>query len=372
MKDKFPGWYTRDADRISALWETAIFVPDANVLLHCLRHPAKVRNELIRVFTILRESLWIPYQVGLEFHRNRLDVEFGAQDTYQRLTADYDGLLKQIEEKLRQLRAHPVIEVERELAAIATFQADFHARMDAAAQSHPKDEIQTAMDELTALLEGRVGEKWPADRLAAIKKEGDDRYAKKIPPGFKDIKKDGDLDKFGDLIIWKDMIAKAKEEKRPIVFISDDVKEDWWWLYRGRKLGPRPELVEEFHSETDGQEFLIYEFTNFLRVAAERHQEIRENVDEVEKSLLGDERAKRRQREANDANDVVIRISELEDERERIVQTLSGSPTLDGERLSSDRSQLRARLDAINGELSVLAASASADAPNSPENERGD
>lgn len=369
MKDKFPGWYTRDPDRISELWETALFVPDANVLLHCLRHPAKVRNELIRVFTILRESLWIPYQVGLEFHRNRLDVEYGAQDTYQRLADDYDALLKPIEEKLRQLRAHPVIEVQRELAAISTFQADFHGRMEAAAQSHPKEAIQSAMSELTALLEGRVGEKWPADRLAAIKKEGEERYGKKIPPGFKDIKKDGDLDKFGDLIIWKDMIAKAKEEKRPIVFISDDVKEDWWWLYRGRKLGPRPELVEEFQSETEGQEFLIYEFANFLRVAAERHQEIRENVEEVEKSLLGDERAKRRLRDARDAHDVVIKISELEDEREQIVQALSGSPTLNGDRLLTDRTQMRGRLEAINLELASLSTTDAQEDEARPERE---
>jgi hypothetical protein len=372
MKERFPGWHTREPERISALWETAIFVPDANVLLHCLRHPAKVRNELIRVFTILRESLWIPYQVGLEFHRNRLDVEYGAQDMYQRLTADYDATLKQIVEKLRQLRAHPVIEVERELAAIATFQADFHARMDAAVESHPKEAIQAAMNDLMALLDGRVGEKWPPDRLAAIKKEGEERYAKKVPPGFKDIKKDGDLDKFGDLIIWKDMIAKAKEAQRPIVFISDDVKEDWWWLYRGRKLGPRPELVEEFQSETGGQEFLIYEFAHFLRVAAERHQEIRENVDEIEKSLLDDELAKRRLREALDANDMVIKISELEDERERIVQTLSGSPTIDGDRLTSDRNHLRARLDAINLELGRLSSSDSGETSKHSEGQRAD
>ena len=372
MKDRFPGWYTREPDRISTLWEDAIFVPDANVLLHCLRHPAKVRNELIRVFTILRESLWIPYQVGLEFHRNRLDVEYGAQDTYQRLTADYDAILKQVEEKLRQLRAHPVIDVDRELAAISTFQADFHARMDAAAQSHPKEAIQAAMDELTALLEGRVGEKWPVERLSALKKEGEERYAKKIPPGFKDNKKDGDLDKFGDLIIWKDMIAKAREEKRPIVFISDDVKEDWWWLYRGRKLGPRPELVEEFRVETEGQDFLIYEFANFLRVAAERHQEIRENVDEIEKSLLGDERAKRRLRDALDANDAAIKISELEDERERIIHTLSGSPSLDGERVSADRNQLRTRLDVINDELSKLSSAVVTEGPSRSQDDRQD
>ena len=80
MRDKYPGWYPKSASEAAVLWENAIFVPDANVLLHCLRHAAVVREELLRLFDVLKDSVWIPYQVGLEFHRNRLDVELGAQD----------------------------------------------------------------------------------------------------------------------------------------------------------------------------------------------------------------------------------------------------------------------------------------------------
>lgn len=360
MKDKYRGWYPRDAAEVAAIWDRAIFVPDANVLLHCLRHPANVRDELLRIFDVLRDSLWIPYQVGLEFHRNRLDVEFGAQDMYQRLSNDYEAILNQAREKLKQLRAHPVIDVERELAAADTFLEDFKGRMSAAAQAHPSQEIQEAVDRLTALLDGHVGEKWTPDQLAAIKKEGEDRYAKKIPPGFKDSKKDGDLDKYGDLIIWKDMIGKAAADQRPVIFISDDVKEDWWWIHRGRKLGPRPELVEEFHAAT-GQDFHIYEFTNFLRVAAERHQEIQGGVELVEKSLLVDERAKRRQQESETAQELSLEVSVLEDEREQIIQTLSGSPSIEIDRATVDRVALRARLEAINAKILQLSSQGSSE-----------
>lgn len=72
MREKYQGWYLKSASEVAALWENAIFVPDANVLLHCLRHSEVVREELLRLFDVLKESLWIPYQVGLEFHRNRL------------------------------------------------------------------------------------------------------------------------------------------------------------------------------------------------------------------------------------------------------------------------------------------------------------
>lgn len=370
MKQKFSGWYAREPGQIAALWDKAIFVPDANVLLHCLRHPAKVRDELLRIFEVLRDSLWIPYQVALEFQRNRLDVEFGAQDTYGRLIGEYDAILGQAKEKLRQLRAHPMIDMEKEVAALEIFQSDFRARMTAASEAHPKVEIQAAVTKLTALLDGRVGDKWKPEQITAIRKEGEDRYAKRVPPGYKDAKKDGDGDKFGDLIIWKDMIAKSKEAERPVVFISDDVKEDWWWLHRGRKLGPRPELVEEFRDVTGGQEFLIYEFANFLRIAAERHPEIKAGVAEVEKSLRGDERAKLRQREVEDVRQLTDRISDLEDEREVLVQQLSGSPSLPGERPHEDRASLRARLETLNGELRELGARLAA--MMSPEKDRDD
>lgn len=354
MKNRFPGWYPKSGAQISSLWEKAIFVPDANVLLHCLRHPATVRNELLRLFDVLKDSLWIPYQVGLEFHRNRLDVEFGAQDTYENLIKDQESVINKARERLRQLRAHPVISVEKELAALDVFLSDFRDRMLTARAEHPSDEIENSVQRLTEVLEGRIGEKWKPEQLNQLRKEGEERYAKKIPPGYMDSKKhEGEFDKFGDLIIWKDMITKAKADKRPVIFVSDDAKEDWWWIHKGRKLGPRPELIEEFYSGSE-QDFHLYEFSQFLRFAAERHPEIKANVDQVEKSLLDDKKARRRQDELLESQNVQAQVWELEDERDRIIAVLSGAPgTLSPVR--EDRIVLRDRLKEVDSQLKKLA-----------------
>jgi hypothetical protein len=125
MREKFIGWYPKKPEEISDLWNDAIFVPDTNVLLHCLRHPAAVRNEMLRLFEALGDSLWIPYQVGLEFHRNRLGVEFGALDAYDALIKDQEAILDKARDRLRQLRAHPTIDVPREFAALDMFLSDF-------------------------------------------------------------------------------------------------------------------------------------------------------------------------------------------------------------------------------------------------------
>lgn len=350
MREKFPGWYPKKPEELAKLWDVAIFVPDANILLHCLRHTTVVRDELLRLFEALGDALWIPHQVGLEFQRNRLDVEFGAFDAYDGLIKDQEALIDKARDRLRQLRAHPTIDVQKELAALDMFLSDFKGRMEAARRAHPSAEIDSVLEELTKLLEHRIGDKWLPDKLVALRKEGEDRYAKKIPPGYKDQRKEaGEYDKFGDLIIWKSMITKAKIDKRPVIFISDDAKEDWWWIHRGRKMGPRPELIEEFRAET-GQDFHIYEFGQFLRFAAERYPDIKANVAKVEESLLADEEARRRQDAAAAALELDATLRVLEDERDQIVSVLSGTPgafvTVPG-----DRATLRARLEELNKEI---------------------
>lgn len=351
MRAYFPGWFPKTPEELAKMWERAIFVPDTNVLLHCLRHPAPVRDELLRVFEVLKESLWIPHQVGLEFHRNRLEVEFGAQDAYDRLVKDHETALGQAKEKLRQLRAHPTIDVEREIAALDMVLEDFRKRMAIARDSHPTSDIARAVAHLTELFDGRVGSRWKPDRLGAIKKEGEDRYSRKIPPGYKDAKKDaGEFDKYGDLIIWKDLIEKSRAEKRPMIFISDDAKEDWWWIHRGRKLGARPELLEEFHEATQ-QDFHIYEFTQFLRIAAERHPEIQGGLDQIEKSLLSDELARKRVVDIAGVKALRERVVRLEDERDAIISGLSGAPSMDGVKSSLNKTERRERLRSIDVEL---------------------
>jgi hypothetical protein len=288
MKARFPGWYPKTAEELRALWDNAIIVPDTNILLHLIRHSPSVRSQLMGVFERKKEALWIPYQVGIEFLRRRLDVQQQTLDAYDKLAADISGFANQAKNKLNQYLAHPVIEVERELAALGVYFSDFDKRMTEARARHPSEELATSFGRVTELFTGRVGAKLTDERLAAIRKEGEERYAKKIPPGFEDAKKGGEGDKFGDLIIWKEMIEKATAEKRPIIFVTDDGKSDWWYVNHGKKLGPLPALVEEFLALT-GQQFHIYELPQFLRYSVETGSTIQaEAVQQIADTLIAD------------------------------------------------------------------------------------
>jgi hypothetical protein len=71
------------------------------------------------------------------------------------------------------------------------------------------------------------------------------------------------------LIIWKELITLTKKEKKEIIFITDDRKEDWWTIENGKTIRPREELIKEFYDLT-GIRILIYNADNFLHFAKER------------------------------------------------------------------------------------------------------
>jgi hypothetical protein len=290
MKTTFPGWYAKTPEDLKALWDRAIFVPDTNILLHLIRHSANIRAQLMAVFERKKDALWIPYQVGAEFQRRRLDVQQQALDAYDRLAEELKASVNQARNKLNQYRAHPVIDIDSELAALDAYLSGFEKRMAAARSKHPTEELAASFTRASELFTGHVGDKPTEARLAAIREEGEERYAKKIPPGFEDAKKDTG-DKFGDLIIWKEMIEKAKTDQRPIIFVTDDGKSDWWYIHHRKKVGPHPDLVEEFLAATS-QQFHIYELPQFLRYSAERGSAIQPDaVQRIADTMIADSQA---------------------------------------------------------------------------------
>lgn len=67
------------------------------------------------------------------------------------------------------------------------------------------------------------------------------------------------INKYGDYIVWLQMINKANEENKDIIFVSDEKKEDW------RIDGScRIELIKEFKDKT-GREFKLMNLGEFIK-----------------------------------------------------------------------------------------------------------
>jgi len=120
---------------------------------------------------------------------------------------------------------------------------------------------------ISELFIGKVGNPYSETELDKIHAEAEQRYLKKLPPGFEDQEK-GD-NKYGDFIIWKQILDKAVNDKKRVLFITDDAKKDWWEIVSGKTIGPRPELKKDFFLTT-GELFHMYNPFSFLKYATER------------------------------------------------------------------------------------------------------
>ena len=165
-------------------------------------------------------------------------------------------------------------------------------------------------DQITAIFEGRVGDPLPADVMDLLPTEGEDRYKRGIPPGFEDRKKP-DTRRFGDLILWKQILAFALTNKAPLLFITDDAKEDWWWKNSGKNIGPLPLLKHELQA-ISGQPFHMYRPDRFLHFASQHLKKPikKETITEVKESL---QEQAARARQLRDEDHRFLQLAEARD-----------------------------------------------------------
>lgn len=285
MRNTFPGYFPPTSKEVNRLWENCLFTLDTNILLNLYRYSDATRNEFIKILNAIKDRLWLPHRAAQEYFENRLIVISQQEKAYdealktiQTLQADLSNARQHpfISDKLMQKLTPVLEEVVKELTSTKVT----HVTRTSS------DEIQKAIGDL---FNGRVGPTYSDEQLESIAKEGEDRYARKAPPGYKDDGKEEETSsaatnyrKYGDLIVWRQIIDRATEAKKGVIFVNDDKKEDWWLIFRGKTLGPRPELIEEFLCKT-GQGFYMYQADRFLEYAAEHlKQKITpESMDEI-------------------------------------------------------------------------------------------
>ncbi len=263
MRDRFPGYYTPSADEFKGLWEQCLFVPDANILLHLFRYGSNTTAQVLDTLERLKPRVWIPYRVGFEFHRRWRDVDQANRDAYDKLSRDIEAQGRKLSGLFDEYTRHQTIDAKKEQEEIEKFVKQFLDRIQASKVKHPTfEDAKAVFEKLSDLIGDDVGQAPTDQQLSDLVKEGKRRYEASIPPGLRDAKKDG-IDAYGDYFIWQEALDKAKEANKPIVIITDDVKDDWWHEFRGQKIGPRPELVAEMKTFA-GQQFYLYTLSQFL------------------------------------------------------------------------------------------------------------
>lgn len=131
-------------------------------------------------------------------------------------------------------------------------------------------ENDTIFKSLREIFAGRTGKPYSPEVLNDIYAMGAARYAMEQPPGYADIKKDGDY-KYNDLIIWLQLLDECASKNRDLIFVTNDRKEDWWFNVadpHGQQYsGALPALKAEFTQRTN-RRLLLCTFEQFVHDAA--------------------------------------------------------------------------------------------------------
>lgn len=242
------------------LWNKCIFVFDTNVLLNLYRYTSNTRDTLLAAFDDLKERVWLPYQVAYEYAKNRFDVIYETTDKYKKL----DKLAQEfINQYIIELRLKPSDKTVEQLQDSISAWIKEQKKKNLLVTQASDDKI---LEKLLCIFDGKIGSPFTQETLAAIHLEGKERYEKQLPPGFCDAKKEkGGIanNAYGDLIVWKEILAFSCDNHKDIIFVTHDQKDDWWSKSKGRTVGPRTELCTEF-SEKTGQKFYMYSMDSFL------------------------------------------------------------------------------------------------------------
>lgn len=290
------------------LFQDAIIVYDTSALLDFYYFSDDTKSQIFNnLFKKLKNRLWLPHQVEFEFLRNKTNVINKPIQAYKDLisinkTQKDSGYISKIEETISELKTkqikniyglfktftevtnsndkHPylennsITEFKKKLELLEKYIDGFDKSF-----SLFKDEIKNEIEIRIADIDDfsnddsvlknlnkyfSVGEQSTYDEIIEIVKEGEIRYRNNIPPGYEDEEGKIGFQIYGDLILWKQLINKAITDKKPVIFITNDNKEDWWYFDgNNRTKQPRFELIKEINDKA-GIDFWMYNSTDFL------------------------------------------------------------------------------------------------------------
>lgn len=241
-----------------------IIVCDTNVYLHIYRFSPEFSDFALRCMQAIQNDIIMPSTVRYEFLKH-YRAYFG--DMEKRIGKLGDNAKEQIKsaarkvlklcENLKALQYPDVAELQADLSQkfaelIAIPEAFFEDRAILELIANPWQGKNPVYDLVELIIQdSRSMTPVTQEEIYQICEEGERRYKTEppTPPGFKDAKDKDGVRKYSDLIIWKEILRYAKENKVNVIFVTDDAKSDWW-ISDGDEKVFHSYLVQEFEKET--------------------------------------------------------------------------------------------------------------------------
>lgn len=250
MKKMFPGYYEYSEEDKKSIWEKGIFVFDSCVLLNIYYLSSQI-NTFLDILRVLKKQIKTPYQVALEYHNNMFSKIDTQYQTYQRVNEIVNTLTNEIQKIPDKLcfTKDEKIKISNDLQSI-------HKKIQSISDNNY---YSTVRDQIASLLEHTIESSIADNVITQWEKEGEKRYQNHLPPGYKDKNKSNG-NKYGDFFIWKSMLEISQRDKKPVIFVTEDKKKDWFY----QRKHAHPFLLNEFILTTQ-QHVLIYSLSDFIK-----------------------------------------------------------------------------------------------------------
>lgn len=258
--------------------ETVIAI-DTNYLLSILRLEPNVAMKYINALEKNKDKIYIPYFVGLEFSFNKSSVKIEKNDKLKHIDDKLDKIKNQLHEtstKISKLtnsnKLNDMLKISDNYVKKFKNLIDDHSSIE----KRQKEIYLKLLD----IIDDLLGEKPDQDFIDDVEKQGKERYEEGIPPGFDDDSKEGVRyfdslkyhQKYGDLLIWSEILeyfSYNNEDKKRLIYITDDgisdKKNDLFYKYKEKTVGPRIYLIDEANKRTnldlyivDSKSFVLY------------------------------------------------------------------------------------------------------------------
>lgn len=289
MRELFPEFYfesltVNDLERE----QNNLIVFDSNFLLDILRLPTEIAEKYLEAIEKVKEHIFVPYLVGVEFHFNKKKVKIETQEYLNlyrdRVTSVVNEKVKDLHEQMlsslmdeenvnflknRNQKDSALNEIQK---SVDSYNKLLLSEKDKLIERLHNDiferyttDLNVLSNKIAELVGQSVGSKLEQRLIDEIQKKGENRYANDIPPGFNDREeKEGKTRRYsnliydtqyGDYIIWEEILHKvAKNGKnigRKVIFVTSDgtskKKNDIMYSVKGKKVGPYIHMVNELY-----------------------------------------------------------------------------------------------------------------------------
>ena len=220
--------------------EGFVFVLDTNILLNIYRYSQDFSDFALKCLNSIKEYIYLPSIVRLEYGKhcrgaysrmsNRIDI---AKTNIQK---QIDIAQKSVLGSLKELKRlqYPEIDnlsenLEKKFAELKILKDDFFDNrpvVDYVSHAWSSDLLMNIVNFIEA--QKHVFPELTLQEIYDWDEQGEKRYKDNVPPGFMDAKDKKGVRKYSDFFIWKEILRFAQNHNKDVIFVTDDIKQDWW------------------------------------------------------------------------------------------------------------------------------------------------